>query len=181
MGLRPSIQNVPFDSIIPGLTAGKYDLGMSSFTDTRAREEVVDFVTYAIAGESFFVRASGGPEIASLDDLCGHTVGAEKGTTEAADAITQSTRCTRASKRPVSVSIFPDETGVNLALASRRIEVGFADTPVADFAVKQSGGRFRLISGSIKNAPYGRSPTTTSDGTSSGAICSTAASWPDCC
>lgn len=155
IGLRPSIQNVPFDSIIPGLNAGKYDLGMSSFSDTKAREAVVDFVTYAIAGESFYVSASGGLDIASMGDLCGHSVGAEKGTTEAADAVEQSTRCTRAGKRPVSVSIFPDQNYVNAALAARRIEAAFADTPVAAYAVKQSGGRFRLIPGSIENAPYG--------------------------
>ena len=39
-----------FDSIIPKLTAGNYDLGMSSFTDTKVREKTVDFVTYFIAG-----------------------------------------------------------------------------------------------------------------------------------
>jgi len=155
MGLRPSVQNVPFDSIIPGLNAAKYDLGMSSFSDTKAREAVVDFVTYAIAGESFYVRAPRGPEITSLADLCGHSVAAEKGTTEAADAVTQSTRCTNAGKRAVSVSIFPDQNYVNAALAARRVEVAFADTPVAAYAVKQSGGRFRLIPGSIENAPYG--------------------------
>ena len=30
----------------PGLTAGRYDIGMSSFTDNKAREETFDFVTY---------------------------------------------------------------------------------------------------------------------------------------
>jgi len=155
LGLRPSIQNVPFDSIIPGLNAGKYDLGMSSFSDTKTREAVVDFVTYAIAGESFYVRASGGPELASLGDLCGHSVAAEKGTTEATDAVTQSMRCTKAAKRAVPVDIFPDQNYVNAALAARRVNVAFADTPVAAYAVKQSRGRFRLITGSIENAPYG--------------------------
>ena len=47
MGLKADVQNVTFDSIIPGLAAGKYDLGMSSFTDTKEREATVDFVTYA--------------------------------------------------------------------------------------------------------------------------------------
>lgn len=155
LGLRAEIRNVPFDSIIPGLAAGKYELGVSSFTDTREREKTVDFVTYATAGESFFVNASGGPRISSLDDLCGHTVAAQKGTTEAADAIAQSKRCTDRGGLPVAVSVFPDENGVNLALASGRVEVAFADTPVAAFAVRQSAGKFRLLGDSIQNAPYG--------------------------
>src|SRR5216117_163394 len=46
MGLKAKFVNASFDTIIPGLSSGKYDLGMSSFTDTKAREKVVDFVTY---------------------------------------------------------------------------------------------------------------------------------------
>jgi polar amino acid transport system substrate-binding protein len=155
MGLQANVQNIPFDSIIPGLAAGKYDLGMSSFTDTKDREKTVDFVTYATAGSSFFVQASGGPNIATLDDLCGHKVGAEKGTTQADDATAQSKKCTDAGKPAVSVSVFPDENGVNLALSSGRIDVAMADTPPAEYAVKQSDGKFKISGASYGNAPYG--------------------------
>jgi polar amino acid transport system substrate-binding protein len=155
MGLKANVQNQTFDSIIPGLAAGKYDLGMSSFTDTLDREKTVDFVTYAQAGESFFVKADGGPTINSLDDICGLKVGAEKGTTEADDATAQSKKCTDAGKPAVSVSTFPDENGVNLALSSGRVDAGFADTPPAAYAVKQSNGQFKLTGPSIENAPYG--------------------------
>src|SRR5919198_958298 len=155
MGLQANVQNQTFDSIIPGLAAGKYDLGMSSFTDTLDREKTVDFVTYAQAGESFFVKADGGPTINSLDDICGLKVGAEKGTTEADDATAQSKKCTDAGKDPVAVSTFPDENGVNLALSSGRIDAGFADTPPAAYAVKQSNGQFKLTGPSLENAPYG--------------------------
>jgi polar amino acid transport system substrate-binding protein len=155
MGLEATVSNQPFDSIIPGLAAGKYDLGMSSFTDTKEREQTVDFVTYAQAGESFFVKADGGPTINSLDDICGLKVGAEKGTTEADDAAAQSKKCTDAGKPAVQVSVFPDENGVNLALSSGRIDAGFADTPPAEYAVKQSEGQFKITGPSIANAPYG--------------------------
>jgi polar amino acid transport system substrate-binding protein len=156
MGLKASVSNQPFDSIIPGLAAGKYNLGMSSFTDTKDREKTVDFVTYATAGESFFVNADGGPTINSLDDICGLKVAAEKGTTEADDATAQSKKCTDAGKPAVSVSVFPDENGVNLALSSGRADAAFADTPVADYAVKQSDGKFKLSPAPpIANAPYG--------------------------
>jgi polar amino acid transport system substrate-binding protein len=155
MGLQATVSNQPFDSIIPGLAAGKYDLGMSSFTDTKEREQTVDFVTYAQAGESFFVNTDGGPTINSLDDICGLKVGAEKGTTEADDATAQSKKCTDAGKEAVQVSVFPDENGVNLALSSGRIDAGFADTPPAEYAVKQSEGKFKITGPSIANAPYG--------------------------
>ena len=44
LGLKAKLINSNFETIIPGLAAGRYDLGMSSFTDTKEREKTVDFV-----------------------------------------------------------------------------------------------------------------------------------------
>src|SRR6266511_1884693 len=82
MGLTAKVENTPFDSILPGLTAGKYDLGISSFTDTLDRQKTNDFVTYAQAGTSFYAAADSDVNPASLDDLCDTSVAVEKGTTQ---------------------------------------------------------------------------------------------------
>lgn len=155
MGLKVSVQNVTFDAIIPGLAAGKYDMGASSFTDTKEREKTVDFVDYFEAGESFFTKASGGVSISSIADICGHTVAVEKGTTELADATTQSGKCKKAGKPAVTVLAFPDQNGANLALASGRAQLGFADSPVAAYQVKKSNGTFKLVGAAYATAPYG--------------------------
>jgi polar amino acid transport system substrate-binding protein len=128
---------------------------MSSFTDTKEREQVVDFVTYFSAGTSFYVKASGGPKIGSLADLCGHTVAVERGTTQASDAAAQSAKCKKAGKDSVKVSVFPDQNSANLALSSGRGEVGMADSPVAAYIVKKSDGRFKLTGKAYGTAPYG--------------------------
>jgi polar amino acid transport system substrate-binding protein len=155
MGLKVKIVNQTFDSIIPGLASGKYDVGASSFTDTKEREKTVDFVDYFIAGESFFTKASGGADISGIADICGKTVAVEKGTTEQDDATTQGGKCKTANKPAVNVLAFPDQNGANLALSSGRAQLGFADSPVADYQVKKSGGQFKLVGPSIANAPYG--------------------------
>jgi polar amino acid transport system substrate-binding protein len=155
MGLKVDMVNATFDSIIPGITAGKYDLGMSSFTDTKAREKVVDFVTYFSAGTSFFVKASGGPSIGSLDDLCGHHVSVEKGTTQQDDATAQDKKCKDAGKPGVDVQIYGDQNAANAALSSGRADVGMADSPVADYQVKQSNGAFKISGQPYGTAPYG--------------------------
>jgi polar amino acid transport system substrate-binding protein len=155
MGLKADVVRSTFDAIIPGLASGKYDLGMSSFTDTKEREKTVDFVTYFSAGTSFYVKAQGGPSITSLGDLCGHTVAVEKGTTQQDDSTAQSKKCTSAGKKPVKVLTFPDQNGANLALSSGRAEVGMADSPVAAYQVKQSNGQFKLSGQPYGTAPYG--------------------------
>jgi polar amino acid transport system ATP-binding protein len=142
MGLKVSVVNATFDSIIPGLAAGKFDLGASSFTDTKEREKTVDFVDYANVGESFYTKASAGTSISSISDICGKTVAVEKATTEQMDAQTQSGKCTKSGKPAVKVLVFPDQNGANLAVASGRAQLGFADTPVAAYQVKKTGGQF---------------------------------------
>jgi len=153
LGLKISVVNATFDTIIPGLASGKYDLGMSSFTDTLERQKTVDFVTYFLAGTSFYVKASG-PGIASLAGLCGHKVAVEKGTTQAADAQAEAPKCQSAG-HPLTVEIFNDQNAVNLALSSGRADVAMADSPVAAYQVKQSGGTFRLSGKAYGTAPYG--------------------------
>lgn len=154
MGVQWNFENAGFDGIIPGLASGKYDIGMSSFGDTNDREQTVDFVTYAKAGTAFYIKA-GGTEIPSLAALCGHTAGMEKGTTQLADATAQNTKCKNAGKPGVAIQAFPDQNGVNTALAAGRVDVAMADTPVSDYAVAQSNGQFALSGQSYGVVPYG--------------------------
>jgi polar amino acid transport system substrate-binding protein len=155
MGLKANVVNATFDTIIPGLSGGKYDMGASSFTDTKAREKVVDFVDYFSAGTSFFTKSSGGTSVAGLADLCGKSVSVESGTTEESDAKGQSAKCTQAGKSKVNVLVFPTQSAANLALASGRAEISMADSPVAAYQVKQSNGAFKLVGPTYGTAPYG--------------------------
>jgi polar amino acid transport system substrate-binding protein len=155
MGLKANVVNATFDGIIPGLAAGKYDMGASSFTDTKARQKVVNFVTYFNAGTSFITKASGGTNVSGLADLCGKTVAVEKGTTEETDATGQSAKCKSAGKPGVTVLTFPDQNGANLALSSGRAQLVMADSPVASYAVKKSNGQFKLVGTTYGTAPYG--------------------------
>ncbi|HEY5429698.1 MAG TPA: ABC transporter substrate-binding protein [Solirubrobacteraceae bacterium] len=155
MGLKVNVVNQTFDSIIPGLASGKYDLGASSFTDTKEREKTVDFVDYFQAGTSFFTKASGGTAVSGLAVLCGKTVSVEKGTTEQTDATAQGAKCKKAGKPGVTVLAFPDQNGANLALSSGRAQLSMADSPVAAYQVKQSHGQFKITGQTYGTAPYG--------------------------
>ena len=155
MGLKVDMVNATFDTIIPGLASGKYDVGASSFTDTKEREKTVDFVTYFNAGISFYAKASANPGVNTVADLCGKTVSVEKGTTEQEEATAQSGKCTKAGKKPVTVLVFNDQNGANLAISSGRAEIGMADSPVAAYQVKQSNGVFKLVGQTYGTAPYG--------------------------
>jgi polar amino acid transport system substrate-binding protein len=155
MGLKVKLIDSNFETIIPGLASGRYDIGMSSFTDTKEREKTVDFVTYFQAGITFYALSSSSAVVNAVGDLCGKSVALEKGTTEQEEAAAQSKKCTKEGKQAVKLLVFPGQNPVNLAVASGRAEVGMADSPVAEYQVKQSAGKFKLLCQCYGFAPYG--------------------------
>jgi polar amino acid transport system substrate-binding protein len=155
LGLKADVVNATFTTIIPGLLSGKFDVGMSSFTDEKSREKQVNFVDYFSAGEGFFEKSSGGPKITTIASICGLAVAVEDGTTEKDDANAEKAKCSAAKKKPDSVLAFPTQTAANLALLSGRAQVGFADSQVAGYQVAQSHGQFKLVGQAYAFAPYG--------------------------
>jgi polar amino acid transport system substrate-binding protein len=154
LGLQPKLVNATFDTIIPGLQSGKYDMGDSSFTDTLARQKVVDFVTYFSAGEGFYVK-TGNPTFNGLASLCGATVAVEDGTTEQTDAQTQAKACKSAGKATVTVLSYANQGEANLAVSSGRAKVGFVDSQIASYIAATSSGVFMNSGSAFEVAPYG--------------------------
>jgi polar amino acid transport system substrate-binding protein len=155
LGLKVKVVNAVFGTIIAGMLGGKYDIGLSSFTDTKAREKQVNFVDYFEAGTSFFEKSSGGPTVTNLASICGLTVSVEVGTTELTDATAQEAKCKAAGKKPDTVLPFNTQTEANLALHSGRAQISMADSPVAGYQVAQSHGAFKLVGQSYGVSPYG--------------------------
>jgi polar amino acid transport system substrate-binding protein len=155
MGLKVNLINSNFETIIPGLAAGRYDVGASSFTDTKEREKTVDFVDYFNAGISFYAKSSANPGVNTVADLCGKSVAVEKGTVEQEEAEAQNKKCGKESKKAVTILIFTGQNAVNLAVSSGRAEVGMADSPVVAYQIKQSAGAFKLVGKTYEFAPYG--------------------------
>lgn len=161
MGLETEWTNVDFDGILAGLNAGRYDISISSFTDTKKREEEVNFVSYLEAGTSIVVAAGNPKNVSKAEDLCGLRVGAENGTTQedmltlddVDDSIVKI--CADAGKDPVQFTGLPTQNDVNSALISDRLDAYMADTPVAEYAVKVTGDEFEKVGSDVGVAPYG--------------------------
>jgi polar amino acid transport system substrate-binding protein len=149
LGVKVTLVDATFDTIIPGLQDGKFDVGNSSFTDTKAREKVVDFIDYFKAGEGFYEEANSKKTFNGLKALCGHSVAVETGTTEQTDAQNQAKLC------KVSILSYADQDQVNLAVSDGRADLGFADSQVAAYIVHLSGGQFKLTGTPFETAPYG--------------------------
>lgn len=149
LGLDAKQVNAGFDTILPGLAAGKYDLGESAFSVTPERAETVDFVTYMQAGSSIAV-SKGNPLGLEMDPaaLCGRRVAAQKGSTQGLTHLPKiSKQCTGAGDKAVDIRLYPSQNDANLALTSGRVDAVMADSFAVAYASQLANGAFELAPG----------------------------------
>lgn len=80
LDMELEIVDVAFDSIIPGVQSGKYDMGMAGLTVDEKRLEKVNFSTsYATGIQAIIVKE--GSDIKTVDDLAGKKIGVQTSTT----------------------------------------------------------------------------------------------------
>jgi polar amino acid transport system substrate-binding protein len=154
LGLEARFENTQFSGIIAGVEAGRYEMAMSSFSIKPERLQVVDMVSYFIAGTSIAV-GSGNPQNVNPDDLCGLTVGVQAGTVQVEDLAARNEKCTAEGKPAIQVSELQAQSDVNLALAANRIVAMLADSPVVDYAATTTNGAIEQLGDSYATEPYG--------------------------
>jgi polar amino acid transport system substrate-binding protein len=129
LGITWTVQNGTFETIIPGVQNGKYDVGQDNFGVTAAREKVVDFATYLTDGQSFLGPADHGPgSVKTLTDLCGLTVATSPGSTFQQILTSGADKCAAAGKKPYTVQLFSTTAPIWLGLANGKVDVYFGPT-----------------------------------------------------
>ena len=80
LGVELVLEQMDFDSVLLGIQAGKYDVGMSGITVNADREKNMLFTDpYCLAAQAIVVKADSA--IASKADLAGKSVAVQTGTT----------------------------------------------------------------------------------------------------
>lgn len=156
LGLAIDYQRASFDSIIPGLDAGRYDLAISGMTDTPEREKQVDFVDYFDVGGALVLR-NGDPTTTSdlPEALCGRRVGVQTGTITVGLAEAATRKCTADGKPAIDLQMFPSVPASVLAMGSERIDYVWTDSVAAATQVRNGDGRFSSIDDGTQPAHTG--------------------------
>lgn len=154
-GLKVEWVNIKFDSIIPGISAKRFDVGMTGITDTVEREKVIDFVNYANVGSGIIVQAGNPKGVGKLDDICGLIVASQTGDVATTYAKAQSEKCVAQGRQPVTVNEFPEATQSMLQLQNGRADIIIHDYPLSAYQVQHSDGKLQLAGGQFSEAPYG--------------------------
>ena len=150
-GLEADPETANFDSIIPAVGA-KYDIGISSFTVTKERMEAVDFVTYFKAGSTFVVQ-KGNPNKVDSSNLCGVKVAVQTGTTQEEEVNKANEQCKADGKDAIDIQSSKLQTDVTTAVASGKADIFYADTPVAGYAIKQTGDTLEALGEDVGVTP----------------------------
>ncbi|MFT4087561.1 MAG: ABC transporter substrate-binding protein [Gordonia sp. (in: high G+C Gram-positive bacteria)] len=153
LGLRAEYFESAFDKIIPAVQAGTYDMGMSSFTDSKEREQQVDFVTYYSAGIQWAQRTG---DSVDPNNACGKRVGVQKTTVEDTDEVpAKSAACEKAGKEPIKKMQFDTQDQAVNALLLGKVDAFSADSPVTAYAIKKTDGQLEATGPVYDAAPYG--------------------------
>jgi polar amino acid transport system substrate-binding protein len=149
LGLKTQWQSATFTSIIPGVTSGKYQVGVSSFTVNAAREKQVTMVSYFAAGTQWAAKT--GASI-TPDTACGKKIAVQTGTVQVDDITARNKKC---GSSKITVDQYQKQSDATNAVVTGKDDAMLADSPVAAYAVKQTNGQLALVGDIYDSAPYG--------------------------
>jgi polar amino acid transport system substrate-binding protein len=153
LGLTPDYRESDFAKIIPSIQGGTYNVGMSSFTDTKEREKSVDFVTYFSAGIQWAQRPGTGID---PNNACGKKVSVQATTTEETEELPAKSKvCTDAGKPAIEIVPFDGQDAATNAVVLGQVDAMSADSPVTAYAIKKSNGKLEPAGPVFDSAPYG--------------------------
>lgn len=79
LGLKTEFKTVAFAGILTGIQANRYNMGMSTISDTTEREKVMNFVSYQTEGTALIVAKGNPHHVNSIADTCGLRVAVTQG------------------------------------------------------------------------------------------------------
>lgn len=123
LDVKIEVTSVAFDSMIPGVQSGRWDVAMEGITDNAERQAVVSFVDYGYTTSSAYVLEEKGAAINEPLDLCGLKGAAQSGTEWVGMITTEiAAACSEAGKPAPTVSEFGTSDATLLSVYSGRTD-----------------------------------------------------------
>lgn len=148
LGVKFTDMPAQFASIIPGIQAGRFDMGMSAMGDFVEREKIVDIVNYMLEGTSLIVLEGNPKGVHTIKDVCGLRAGAVQGSIPLQLLDKQKTLCP--ADKPLTVMQFPSNDQIKIALQSGRVDVSMDTTGVAAYSLQHqpaNAKKLELVTG----------------------------------
>ncbi|WP_427015377.1 ABC transporter substrate-binding protein [Pseudarthrobacter sp. P1] len=146
MGVTITIDKADFNGILAGIEAKRYDASWAAFSITAEREQKVSMVSYMRGGTSVLVKKGNAAQVQAVLDLCGKTVAAQTGTTQALNVLPSfEQECAQAGKDKPTSLLLPQQDNVNQAVASGRAQALLADNALVGYYAKLQPDAFTSV------------------------------------
>ncbi|MFB6888882.1 ABC transporter substrate-binding protein [Kitasatospora sp. NPDC056327] len=147
LGLTVQREEASFETILPALGSGKYDVGTGNFGVTETRLKTIDFVTYIDDGQGFAVKKDNTSiqPVTDLVQLCGLTVGTGAGTTFETTLNAKKSVCTDAGKQPFEVKAFSDNGSTLTSLQNGRVDITMSTINGLRYQASQEASGIRFL------------------------------------
>ena len=122
-GVKAEWKNIPFKGLVPALLAQQCDAVISQLFDKPERRQTIDLVDYMNSSEAFLVHAGNPKKVHSIEDLSGHKVAVENGTTIQELIEDQNKKFQAAGKKAADIVVFPKDTDALQALQIGQVDV----------------------------------------------------------
>ncbi|MBQ9687097.1 MAG: transporter substrate-binding domain-containing protein [Oscillospiraceae bacterium] len=147
LGKTLQIEQMDFDSVLPGVQAGKYDVGVSGISVTEKRQKNVLFTDpYCLAAQAIVVL--GGSDITGKADLDGKKIAVQTGTTAESFCM----------ENGYEVSSFAANSDAELALVTGKVDAWVIDDLTAAEMVKaynaENGEVLVILGEAMTTEPY---------------------------
>ncbi|MDR2566769.1 MAG: ABC transporter substrate-binding protein [Bifidobacteriaceae bacterium] len=142
LGVEYTLENAAFDSLLPGIDTGRYDVIVAALTDNANRQANYDMVDYFLTGQSIVV-AAGNPEgVKGEADLCGKAVSVL--TASAQETILQEFNADLCADSPIDILPQATDDDAYMQLQTGRVAATLSQDPVARDRVAKVGGGSEL-------------------------------------
>lgn len=148
LGVQLEIKQMDFDSVLPGVQAAKYDVGVSGISVTPAREKNVKFTApYCLAAQAIVVLE--GSAVTCKADLTGKKISVQSGTTAESFCL----------ENNYDVSAFKANTDAQTAMVSGKVAAWVIDDltaaeMVAAYNATNPAAKLVILDEAMTTEPY---------------------------
>jgi polar amino acid transport system substrate-binding protein len=157
VGSPVTISNHQFDDLLAAVARGQFDAAISAISDTSAREQIVSFIDYFIAGGGIIVPQGNPLRIFGIDALCGYAVTTEAGTSYEGDLKKQSADCVAVGLGPIRILSYATDDDAFAAFIAAKAPAYVADYPVGVYRSRNAneGKALEVVGRQFDVVPYG--------------------------
>lgn len=154
-GVKLKQMDVPFQGILPGLSAGKFDFVATSLTITEARAKNYAFTLPISTATVTVLKRKGDGRIKNAEDIAGMVVGSQSGAPQVAVLRDFEKKVLVPQGKAVKeVKEFMDYNEAYVALASRRVDAVVQSLPNLAPLVKERPDVFEIVQPAFGPATY---------------------------